>query len=66
MTLERNSLGLVVVLFLVMAPTLALEKVFIYLHILVLMLVAFEPQIGQCIRDTCCFVHEKLPFGGYH
>jgi hypothetical protein len=41
MTLGHNSLGLVVVIFLIIVPTHALEKVFIYLLILVLMLVAF-------------------------
>ncbi len=41
MTLGHTSLGLVMVLFLVIVPTLAFQKVFIYLHILALMLVAF-------------------------
>ncbi len=41
MTLRYNSLGLAMVLFLIIVPTLALVKVFIYLCILVLMLVAF-------------------------
>ncbi len=41
MTLGRNSLGLVMVLFLIIVATLAFEKAFIYLRILALMLVAF-------------------------
>ena len=39
--LGHNSLGLVMVLFFIIVPTLALEKVFIHLRILAPMLVAF-------------------------
>jgi hypothetical protein len=41
MTFGHNSLGLVMVLFLIIVPTIALEKIFIYLRILVLLFVAF-------------------------
>ncbi len=41
MTLGPNSLGLVMVLFLAIVPTLVFEKVFIYLRIHAHKLVAF-------------------------
>ncbi len=68
--LRPNSLGLVMVLFYIIVPTLAFEKVFIYLHILVLMFVAFGIRhTGGSIYwgylTVFCF-HEKLPFNGYH
>jgi hypothetical protein len=62
MTLGHNSLGLVVVLFQIIVPTLAFEKVFIYLHILAFMLVAF---VYQRYLTAFCY-HKKLPFSGYH
>jgi hypothetical protein len=71
MTLGHNSLGLVMVLFFIIVPTLALEKVFIHLRILAPMLVAFGIRhsgwsaMYQGYLTVFCF-HEKLPFSGYH
>ncbi len=70
MTFRISSLGLVVVLCYLILPTLVFEKVFIYLRLFALMLVAFGIRhagwsMYQGYLTAFCF-HEKLPFGGYH
>jgi hypothetical protein len=70
MTFRIGSLGLVMVLCYFILPTLAFKKVFIYLRILALLLVAFGIRhmgwsMYQEYLTAFCF-HEKLPFGGYH